>query len=122
MSTTARIFFLILVLLFSAFIVHFLIKRRLNLKYTLTWLFAAAVMLAVLAFPSLIGDISHLVGIELPVNAVFVFSGMFALAIIFTLTIIVSHLNTRLYKLSQTQALLEKRIRELEKDALKKDE
>ncbi|MBP1546061.1 MAG: hypothetical protein J6A37_05630 [Oscillospiraceae bacterium] len=39
---------------------------------------------------------------------------MFIVAIVFTLTMIVSHTTNRIYRLTQTIAVLEKRIRELE--------
>ena len=54
-------------------------------------------------------------GIAAPVNTVFLFAGMFSLIIILSLTMIVSHLNNRIYRIVQTQAILEKRVRDLEK-------
>ena len=100
----------------------FLMRKRLNLKYTLTWLFADFFMLIIAIFPKTIDWIGRLVGIEAPVNTVFLFSGMFSLFIIMTLTMIVSHANDRIYKIAQTQAILEKRIRDLEHSTINEGE
>lgn len=114
MKIILQIFLIICVLIFLAIIVHYLAKKKLNLKYSLAWLGAGLGMLVIAIFPQIAIKISSLVGIETPVNAVFLFAGMFMLLIIFTLTIIVSHMNNRIYSLTQKQALLEKRVRELE--------
>ncbi len=115
MSVILRIFLIISVIIFLTVIIHYLVKKKLNLKYSLTWLAAGIGMLILSIFPSIVEHVGRLVGINTPVNTVFLFAGMFMLLIIFTLTIIVSHLNMRIYRLTQTQALLEKRVRELEK-------
>ncbi len=65
-------------------------------------------------FPDIVTVMGTLIGIATPVNTVFLFAGMFMILIIFTLTIIVSHMNNRIYRMVQEQALLEKRVRELE--------
>ena len=114
MNLTLRIFFIISIVIFLAFILRYLVKKKLNLKYTLVWLATVFAMLIVVIFPSVIEYISALVGIVSTVNAVFLFAGMFTILIVLTLTAIVSHMNNRVYRLTQTQALLEKRVRELE--------
>lgn len=114
MKIILQIFLIICVLIFLAIIIHYLAKKKLNLKYSLAWLGAGLGMLVIAIFPQIAIKISSLVGIETPVNTVFLFAGMFMLLIIFTLTIIVSHMNNRIYSLTQKQALLEKRVRELE--------
>ncbi|MBO5908895.1 MAG: DUF2304 domain-containing protein [Clostridia bacterium] len=114
MNTTLRVFFIVAILAFLAIIINYLIKKKLNLKYTLVWLATVVCMLIVVLFPRLIEKIASLLGIVSVVNAVFLFAGMFSLLIILTLTAIVSHMNNRVYRLTQTQAILQKRIRELE--------
>lgn len=114
MNIVLQIFLIVCVLIFLAIIIHFLAKNKLNLKYSLTWLAAGIGMLILAIFPDLVTIIGSWVGIAAPVNTVFLFAGMFMLLIIFTLTMIVSHMNKRIYRLTQMQALLEKRVRELE--------
>lgn len=114
MSIVLQIFLIVSVLIFLSIIIYYLAKKRLNLKYSLTWLATGIGMLILSVFPHLVDLIGGLVGIAAPVNTVFLFAGMFVILIVFTLTIIVSHMNNRIYKLTQMQAILEKRIRELE--------
>lgn len=117
MSFVLQIFLIICVVIFISVIIYYLAKKKLNLKYSLTWLAAGIGMLVLAIFPQLVDVLGGLVGIAAPVNTVFLFAGMFMLLIIFTLTIIVSHMNNRIYRLTQTQAILEKRVRSLEKNS-----
>lgn len=114
MNIVLQIFLIVAVLIFTIIIIRYLTKKRLNLKYSLSWLAACVVMLVLSVFPSLVEMLGDLVGVATVTSTVFMFAGMFMLVIILTLTIIVSHLNNRVYRLTQMQALLEKRVRELE--------
>lgn len=115
MRLVLQVFLIVCVLIFLAIIVHYLAKKKLNLRYSLVWLGTGLGMLVLAIFPQIATAVSGLVGIDTPVNTVFLFAGMFMLLIIFTLTIIVSHMNNQIYRLTQKQAILEKRVRELEK-------
>ena len=108
-------FSLIAGILFYLIIILMLIKKnKLNLKYTLLWLFSAVVMVILVAVPQVSVAIAELIGVETPSNAVFVTEGLFALLIILSLTSIASTQTLRIRRLTQTQAILEKRIREVE--------
>ena len=121
MNFTLRIFFGIVDLIFLVVILNMLKKKKLNLKYTLTWLFAAFALLVVDCFPQIIEGIMNLVGVASPVSMVFVLEALFVLVILLSLTAIVSHLTERVYRLTQTIAIMEKKIRELE-EGKKKEE
>lgn len=114
MGINLRVFLIICVLIYLAVIVQLLRKKKLNLRYTLIWIFAAAALLFMAIFPNVIVSITHLLGINLPSNFIFIVEGIFVLVILLSLTSIVSHLSNRILKLIQTQALLEKRVRDLE--------
>ena len=114
MNITLRVFFAIVDIMIMGIIFSFLKKKKLNLRYTLIWLFAAIALLIVDIFPQIITFIMDLVGIATPVNMVFVLEALFVLVILLSLTVIVSHLTERVYRLTQTAAILEKRVRELE--------
>lgn len=114
MNRILQIFLIICLLFFIALVLRFLSKKQLNLKYTLAWLFADVSMLIVTIFPQIIDFIGRIIGIVAPVNTIFLFSGMFMILILLTLTFIVSHLNNRIYKMAQSVALLEKRVRDFE--------
>lgn len=102
------------ILIYLGVIVVLLKKQKLNLRYALTWLLMAFVMLVVAVFPQIITWISKLMGIASDVNTVFVLQGVFVLLILLSLTSIVSKQTNRIRRLAQSQALLERRIRELE--------
>lgn len=119
MNVILQIFLIFSALIFLAIMVYYLARKKLNLKYSLIWLATGIGILILAVFPQIVEWVGHLIGITTPVNTVFLFVCMFMLLIIFTLTIIVSHLNMRVYRLTQTQALLEKRVRELEKAPVK---
>jgi hypothetical protein len=114
MTLSLRIFLIVGILAFFLIIFLMLRKKNLNLKYTLLWIFAALIMLIVSIYPSVIYSISKIIGIETPVNTVFVIGGIFSLLLILSITVIVSHFNNRIRKLSQTIALLDYKLRKLE--------
>jgi hypothetical protein len=114
MDRVLQIFLIVCLLLFLVIILRFLAKKRLNLKYSLTWLLAGIGMLLIAIFPQIVYFVGNVVGIAAPVNTVFLFGGMFIILILLTLTFAVSHLNERMCKMAQSIALLEKRLRELE--------
>lgn len=114
MNPVLHIILIIAVITFNVIIIYYLAKNKLNLKYSLVWLAAGAGMFILSVFPDIVTVMGTLIGIATPVNTVFLFAGMFMILIIFTLTIIVSHMNNRIYRMVQEQALLEKRVRELE--------
>ena len=62
-----------------------------------------------------------MVGVASPVSMVFVLEALFVLVILLSLTAIVSHLTERVYRLTQTIAIMEKKIRELEEEKKKEE-
>lgn len=117
-----RIFFALVVCVFLLWIISLLKKRKLNLRYTLTWLFAAIALLIVDLFPQIISKTMKWIGIATPVNMVFVLEAVFVLIILLSLTVIVSHLTEKVCRLTQTIAILEKRLREFEDNSIEKNE
>lgn len=109
-------------LAFGGLLIYFLIKKKLHLKYCLVWIFATIIMLIFAASPGLIKWITKFIGIKTPSNFIFVVYGFFLLLIIFALTAIVSHMNARIFRLVQYQAILEERLRVLEQLQAKADD
>lgn len=66
-------------------------------------------------FPEFFLQLSSAIGIVEPVNMIFLLQGAFLLCICISLSVIVSGLNRKLRALIQDHALLEKRVRDLEK-------
>jgi hypothetical protein len=114
MNLTLQIFFICFALFFLSIILYYLVQKKLNLRYTLVWLITVTTLLILSVFPSIVTVVGNWLGIVSPVNTIFIFAILFILIIVLTLTAIVSHMNNRVYRLAQKQAILEKRIRELE--------
>ncbi len=114
MSTTLRVFLIAGVFCYALLLLNYLVKKRLNIKYTLLWIFSVLVLFLMALFPQGIYWLSELLGFEAPINMVYIVAGAFGLLILLSITVIVSDMNRKIIKLVQKQALLEKRIRELE--------
>lgn len=102
------------ILLLGGFFIIFLVRRRkLELKYGLPWLAVILLTLLVDCFPVILSLIADGMGIELPVNALFLLGLIFAVALIFVLTVIVSRQSERIKRIVQASALNEEEIRRL---------
>lgn len=117
MSKTLQIFMLAAVALYFALLIYFLRRKRINLKYSLLWLFSGIVMLLLAVFPRILDRAAAIVGIASPVNALFAIVLFCVMIILMSLTAIVSRLKNQLLQLVQANALLERRVRELEAKA-----
>lgn len=114
MNLRLQIGLIVGIVIFALILFHFLVRKKLNLKYTLVWLVALFLMLFATMFPGVIAKLADLFGVATTSNFVFAVFSFSLLLIIFALTVIVSHMNSRIFRLVQTQAILEKRIRDLE--------
>ena len=110
-----RITLIIVVISYFIVILYFLKQKALNLKYTLLWLVAGAVMGVLVVMPDLLTRIIHIFGIQDNMNGLFIFAIGFMLMILLSLTSIASRQNRKLRTLTQELAILEKRVRDLEK-------
>ena len=110
-----QIVFIVGVLCFFGAITLLLKKNALSLKYSLLWYFSALIMLSVSVFPAIPVFIAKLLGFELASNAIFSLLLFFAILILLSLTSIISKQNEKIKTLIQVNALLEKRVGELEK-------
>jgi hypothetical protein len=109
-----QIVLIVAIILYFIIILKFLKDKALELKYTLLWLFAGAVMLFMVAFPELLEFVVHLFGIQSNMNGLYILLIGFILMILMTLTSIVSRQTNKTRTLIQEIAILEKRVRELE--------
>lgn len=113
---TLRISLIIIVICYFVFILYFLKKKAISLKYTLLWLVAGLFMGIMVIWPQSLTMIIRVIGIESNMNGLFVLSIGFLVAIAMSLTSIVSRQSEKIRSLVQTIAMLEKRVRELENE------
>ncbi len=109
-----RITLIIGIICYFALLLFFLKKKALLLKYTLIWIFAGLFLISMIIFPELLVLIKKVLGMESNMNALFVLVLGFVVMILMALTSIASRQAVRIKILIQTNAILEKRIRELE--------
>lgn len=109
-----RITLIIGIICYFSFLLLFLKKKALLLKYALIWIFAGLFLTSMIIFPELLILIKKILGMESNMNALFVLLLGFVVMILMALTSIASRQALRIKTLVQTNAILEKRIRELE--------
>ena len=113
-----QLFFISGIAFFFGLIIYFLRKKMLALKNTLPWFFLAFLMLLFSVFPDLLMPIASLIGFEVASNAIFSLLFAFIVIILLQHTSAVSQQNDMIKTLAQLNALLEKRVRELEKNEI----
>lgn len=114
MTTVFRVILLVCVLLYLAVILFLMRKGRMSLKYSLIWFLSGVILLVCAIFPQVISFFTRLMGVYSDTNAVFFIGVCFLILIVLSLTSIASGQSERIRTLVQTQAILEKRVRELE--------
>ena len=97
-----------------AVIFYMLKKNLLSVKYSLLWLFFAAALILFAAVPYVVYVLRDILNIEIPVNLVFVLLFCFVLLVLLSVSVAISQLAEKAKRLAQSNALLEKRVRELE--------
>ena len=89
-------------------------RRRFLERYALLWLLSAAVLLALGIWQNLLEDVSRLMGIIYPPNALFLIAFGFVLVLLLHFSVAVSKLTDQSKVLAQRLALLEERVRRAE--------
>lgn len=109
-------FLMILGAVILLLIIFVLLKKgKMTVKYSLLWLGLAVVLVIFAICPYVVYVLRDLLDVEMPVNLVFMLLFCFVLVVLISLSIAVSQLAEKCKRLTQENALLEKRVRELEK-------
>lgn len=107
MTVALRLFMVVSCILLSVYVIHLVKHERLQLRYSLLWLFLALAMLVCALFPDPLFSIAAALGFEAPASFIF-FAGMILLLLIsLSLSTIVSKQQTSIKNLTQKIALLE---------------
>ena len=102
-----RLIMLAIIVVLFVFFITMLRSQKLDLKYCLVWMFALLGIAVFCIFPGLLAGFSNLIGIELPVNTLFLICIAFLACICISLTVVVSQLSKRLRMLTQNIAIQE---------------
>lgn len=116
MNFKLQLIIALLILTGLGILINLIRKNKLDLKYALSWILLGAGILVFDLFPGLTSLIAALLGVDVPVNALFFLGFCFSLLVIFSLTVAVSRLSRRVTRLTQELALLDRRLKEYEKD------
>jgi hypothetical protein len=93
-------------------------RRRLLERYALLWLLSGIVLLVLATFRGLLEDAARLIGVEYPPSALFFIAFAFVLLLLLHFSVAVSRLADQSKVLAQRLALLEKRLRDVEAEAV----
>ena len=96
-------------------IVWLIKHKKIEVKYSIIWLAFSATMILFALFPYLVLVLGDLSGVANPVNFIFMTLFVFILLIMLSVSAVISGFSTKIKRLAQSNALLEKRVRELEK-------
>ena len=96
-------------------IVWLIKHKKIEVKYSIIWLAFSATMILFAVFPYLVLVLGDISGVANPVNFIFMTLFVFILLILLSVSAVISGFSTKIKRLAQANALLEKRVRELEK-------
>ena len=123
LSLFLRVDLVVGVLLYLSVILWLLKKNKLTVRYSIIWFMSGFVLLLFALFPYIVLVLRDLLHVEMAVNLVFMIVLAFVLLILLSLSSVVSGFSEKIKRLSQHNALLEHRVRELERklEELSKD-
>lgn len=112
-SFKLQIFLLLASIICFFLLINLIRKYSIELKYSMLWLIVMLISIFLSIFPKSFTFISNLIGIELPVNALFLLSIFGIMMIMFSLTLEVSKSTMKIKELSQEVGLLRNELEKL---------
>ena len=108
MSTVFRVILIVVSLLTTFYILKKIRQSKLQIEYAIFWVLFAGVLILFSLFPWLVSMLTRLIGMQLPVNFIFLFFIFVLLVKMFLMTIELSTLENKVKDLTQELALEEK--------------
>lgn len=115
MSSSLRLGLLIASIIALIFVLFFVVKKKLNIKYSIVWILWAILSLIMAIFPQTFYKLAKVLGIEMPVNAVFLIMIGLLYGLTFYVFCMISKHNEEIVKLTYKISSLEKDINDLYK-------
>ncbi len=112
MSTTLKVFLVIILLLFSYLVIHKINKQSISMRYSCIWLVMIMFLMIIAIFPEHIIKIAQVLGFEKSSNMIFLIAIAVLFYITFLLTITVSKQNDKIKDLIQEISILKKNNKE----------
>ncbi|HEY0215311.1 MAG TPA: DUF2304 domain-containing protein [Cellulomonas sp.] len=104
---------LVLCVLTVGVIVYLLRSRRIREKYAAAWITLAVAVVLVGAVPSVLGWLADLLGVQTPVNLLFLVSGVVLLIVCVQFSVEISQLEEETRTLAEEVALLRLEVEDL---------
>ena len=108
MSPIFRVLQIVVSLLTTFYILKKIRQSKLQIEYAIFWILFAGVLIVFSLFPWLVSMFTRLIGMQLPVNFIFMFFIFVLLVKMFLMTIELSALENKVKDLTQELALEEK--------------
>ena len=105
MTLRLRIGLIAILLLGLIFIFSLIKKRKLELKYSLTWIFLDLMVLVIAIIPNCLKAMANILGIYNEIYMIFFLGFLFVIVVLFNLTSVASHSDDRIRRLAQEQAI-----------------
>ncbi len=114
MSDKLRIILILLVIATDLYSIYQIRHGKMSLNHSLLWIFVSMILLLIAIFPGIAFWLTSLIGMELPINMIFLFFSLFSIVLLIYLTKVISKEDRVNRRLTQQIALLERRVRDLE--------
>lgn len=111
MNLALRYILIITSFLWLLFLIRTIIKNKLDIKFSILWIFLGIFIFLIGLFPEIIYLFSRLIGIEIPSNAVFLLMFFIIYCLVFYLYLKISKHNQELLNLNYEIAILKSKIR-----------
>ena len=108
MTPVFRIILIVVSLLTTFYILKKIRQSKLQIEYAIFWILFAGVLIVFSLFPWLLSMFTRMIGMQLPVNFIFLFFIFVLLVKMFLMTIELSALENKVKDLTQELALEEK--------------
>lgn len=92
-------------------VIFFVVKKKLNIKYSIVWILWALLSLIMSIFPQTFYELSRVLGVELPVNGVFLIMIGLLYGLTFYVYVMISKHNEEIIKLTYEISVLKEQIK-----------
>ena len=117
--------FRVILIVVSLFTTYYILKRirqsKLQIEYAIFWILFSGVLIVFSLFPWLVSMFTRMIGMQLPVNFIFLLFIFVLMVKLFFMTIELSTLENKVKDLSQEQASEEKVRADEQKRSLEKE-
>ena len=103
---SANIFFLLIVVVMEVLVLVQVRNQKMKEKYAALWLIVGVIMIVLALFPKLLDALSRLVGIETPVNLLFLLAIIMLMGISLHLTLAISKITDDMRTLAEEVAIM----------------